>query len=99
MLMDLITIALARKNGSSGGDVPIEEIIPSIGENGNWWVHGKDTGISAKPKDVEVDGTLKVDTENQKIIVIKDDIETIVGEYTSNIKEEDIVNLFIEEGN
>ena len=33
--MDLITIALAKKYAGSGGSVPIDDLIPYIGENGN----------------------------------------------------------------
>lgn len=97
--MDLITIALARKGG--GGVIPpIEDIIPYIGENGNWYIKGEDSGVSALPNNnLEVDGMLVVDTENQQLVVVKDGVETVVGEYTSGIKEEDIVKLFVEEGN
>lgn len=95
--MDLITIALAKK--SSGGGVVPEDLIPYIGENGNWYIKGEDSGISALPNsNVEVDGVLIADTENQNIVVEKDGVRTIVGEYTSSIKEQDIIDLFVEEG-
>ena len=98
--MDLITIALARKYAGSGSSIPIDDLVPYIGENGNWYIKGEDSGISATGNsNVEVDGILKADTENQNLVVVKDGVETIVGEYTSSIKEEDIVNLFVEEGN
>ena len=95
--MDLITIALAKK---SSGEIVPEDLIPYIGENGNWYIKGEDSGISAVPNNnLEVDGMLIADTENQNLVVEKDGVRTIVGEYTSRIKEEDIEELFIEEGN
>ena len=58
---------------------------------------GRDTGISAVPKDnVEVDGTLKADTTKQNIVVLKDGTETIVGEFTQSISSNSITELFQE---
>lgn len=100
--MDLIALALARKGSGSGGgggtSPSYDDLIPSIGNNGHWYIKGKDTGISAVPKEnVEVDGTLKADTSKQNIVVLKDGTETIVGEFTSGISSNSITELF-EEG-
>ena len=100
--MDLIALALARKGSGSGGgggtSPSYDDLIPSIGNNGHWYIKGKDTGISAVPKEnVEVDGVLKADTSQQNIVVLKDGTETIVGEFTSGISSNSITELF-EEG-
>jgi hypothetical protein len=99
--MDLIALALARKGSGSGGggtSPSYDDLIPSIGDNGHWYIKGKDTGISAVPKEnVEVDGVLKADTTKQNIVVLKDGTETIVGEFTSGISSNSITELF-EEG-
>jgi len=94
--MDLIAYALAKKNSGSSTPAPsYDDLIPSIGENGNWYIKGVDTGIRATPlENVEVDGILKADSVNQKISVIKDGVETIVGEYMSAISSDDISSLF-----
>ncbi len=100
--MDLIALALARKGSGSGGgggtSPSYDDLIPSIGENGHWYIKGRDTGISAVPKEnVEVDGVLKANTTQQNIVVLKDGTETIVGEFTSGISSNSITELF-EEG-
>lgn len=100
--MDLIALALARKGSGSGGgggtSPSYDDLIPSIGENGHWYIKGRDTGISAVPKEnVEVDGVLKANTAQQNIVVLKDGTETIVGEFTSGISSNSITELF-EEG-
>ena len=94
--MDLIAYALAKKNSSSGGgSTPVEPIIPTIGDNGNWFIKGVDTGFRAVPQEnVEVDGILKADTVNQNIKIVKDGQETIVGEYTTGIEIGNISKLF-----
>lgn len=100
--MDLVTLALARKvagsGGGGGGTSPsYDDLIPSIGENGHWYIKGRDTGISAVPENnVEVDGTLKADTTKQNIVVLKDGTETIVGEFTQGISSNSITELFQE---
>lgn len=98
--MDLITLALSRKanSGSSDGTSPsYDDLIPSIGENGHWYIRGNDTGISAVPNsNVEVDGILKADTSNQKMVVVKDGTETIVGEVVTSISTDSIEQLFQE---
>lgn len=100
--MDLVTLALARKvarsGGGGGGTSPsYDDLIPSIGENGHWYIKGRDTGISAIPENnVEVDGTLKADTTKQNIVVLKDGTETIVGEFTQGISSNSITELFQE---
>lgn len=99
--MDLITLALAKKyanSGSGGGTSPsYDDLIPSIGANGHWYIKGQDTGISAVPKEnVEVDGVLKADVSKQNIVVLKDGTETIVGEYTDSISLNSINQLFQE---
>jgi hypothetical protein len=99
--MDLIALALARKNSGSGGggtSPSYDDLIPSIGDNGHWYIKGKDTGISAVPKEnVQVDGVLKADATKQNIVVLKDGTETIVGEFTTGISSNSITELF-EEG-
>ena len=97
--MDLITYALLKKGSQGGGDSPSpSESAITIGSNGNWFIKGIDTGLVADPKKnlVDVDGILKVDTKNQKIVVVKNDTETIVGEYTTKIALDDINRLFTE---
>lgn len=92
--MDLIAYALAKKNIKQSID-DFGSLIPTIGENGNWYVKGLDTGVRATPlENVEVDGVLKADTLKQNVVVIKDGVETIVGEYTSAISSSDISELF-----
>lgn len=49
--MDLITYALLKRQIAESR-VDIEAIIPHIGENGNWYIGDKDTGVSALPPDV-----------------------------------------------
>ena len=72
-------------------------MIPSIGENGHWYIKGRDTGISAVPENnVEVDGVLKADVTKQNVVVLKDGMETIVGEYTQSISSNSITELFQE---
>ena len=97
--MDLVTLALAKKMAGSGGgsstSPSYDDLIPSIGENGHWYIKGEDTGISAVPNsNVEVDGTLKADTEKQNVVVINNGTETIVGEYTESISSDSINQLF-----
>lgn len=92
--MDLLTYALAKKQASSGGG-SVEPIIPTIGENGNWFIRGVDTGFKAVANNnVEVDGILKADATNQNLTIIKDGIETVVGEVTQPIHITAINNLF-----
>lgn len=92
--MDLITYALARKAASSNA-IDISTITPSIGENGNWFIGDKDTGVSAvKASNLDVDGVLTADAANQEIYVIKDGVETLVGNATSSIGVEEIGTLF-----
>ena len=72
-------------------------MIPSIGENGHWYIKGRDTGISAVPENnVEVDGVLKADVTKQNVVVLKDGMETIVGECTQSISSNSITELFQE---
>lgn len=94
--MDLLAYAFSKKNsGSSGGGSAPDPIIPTIGENGNWFIQGIDTGMRAVPQEnVEVDGVLKADTAAQKIVVVKDGKETVVGEYTTSIALGNIKKLF-----
>ena len=95
--MDLIAYALAKKNSGDGGgsSTPVQPIIPTIGDNGNWFIKGVDTGFRAVAQEnVEVDGILEADTVNQNIKVVKDGQETIVGEYTTGIELGNISKLF-----
>ena len=93
--MDLIAYALMKKNSGGGGGGSVEPIIPTIGDNGNWFINGIDTGFKAVADDkVEVDGILKVDSTNKKISVVKDDVETIISEYATNIDLNSISELF-----
>jgi len=91
--MDLLAYALSKKNAGSGGSV--EPIIPSIGDNGNWFIKGIDTGFRAiAQENVEVDGILKVNSDNRNISVEKNGKQIVVGEYTTNIELNDINKLF-----
>lgn len=95
--MDLITYALSKKytDNKIAEIGTAEGVIPTIGENGNWFIQGIDTGFKAVAQEnVEVDGKLKVDTEARNIAVVKDGTETIVGEYTTGIELNDIAELF-----
>lgn len=94
--MDLITYALSRKaGGGSGESIDISKITPSIGENGNWFIGDKDTGVSAtKSSNVDVDGILSADTDDQEIFVLKDGVKTVVGNATSSIDVKEIGTLF-----
>ena len=98
--MDLVTLALAKKIASTGGgssSPSYDDLIPSIGENGHWYIKGRDTGISAVPENnVEVDGVLKADVTKQNVVVLKDGMETIVGECTQSISSNSITELFQE---
>lgn len=95
--MDLITYALAKKYTDSKVVSVAEGITPQIGENGNWIIAGIDTGISATPKEnVEVDGILKVDSENRVITVTKDGESKVISEYSEKIGTNQINALFEE---
>ena len=93
--MDLLAYALAKKNTSAVIEETLNNSI-KIGENGNWFIKGIDTGLSADPHKnlVDVDGILKADTEKRNLVVIKDGEETVVGEYTSGIELSNITQLF-----
>ena len=98
--MDLVTLALAKKMAGTGGgssSPSYDNLIPSIGENGHWYIKGRDTGISAVPENnVEVDGVLKADVTKQNVVVLKDGMETVVGECTQSISSNSITELFQE---
>ena len=50
-----------------GQDAPSN--VPTIGENGNWWVNGKDTGVKAEGSEI-INNTLKDPSlEGKKIVV------------------------------
>ena len=51
--MDIITYALLKKIKGSDSSTPSEKINITIGENGNWYVDGQDTGVSALPPGVD----------------------------------------------
>jgi hypothetical protein len=57
---------------------------------------GSGGGGSSAPStsNVEVDGTLKVDTSNRKISVLKGGQEVIISEYNESITSEQINTLF-----
>lgn len=95
--MDLITYALLKKSTKKAISEAQESSI-KIGENGNWFIKGIDTGLEANPTKnlVDVDGVLRADTEKQNLVVIKDGNETVVGEYTTSIENDKIANLFSE---
>ena len=96
--MDLITYALLKKSSQEAIDQQANASI-KIGENGNWFIKGIDTGLSADPHKnlVQVDGVLKADTEKRNLVVLKDGEETVVGEYTTGIELSNITKLFEEE--
>lgn len=93
--MDLITYALTRKAGSSSTADILSKVTPSIGENGNWFIGDKDTGVSAvKASNLDVDGILTADIDDQEIFVLKDGVKTVVGNATSSIDVKEIGTLF-----
>ena len=93
--MDLVTYALAKKYTDSKITGPAEAIVPTIGDNGNWFIKGIDTGFRATPiENVEVDGILKADVENQQVVVVKDGTQTIIGDFTNGIGTDKIEVLF-----
>lgn len=68
---------------------------PEVGENGNWFVDGVDTGVYAKATKITMDGDeLVVNVEQQNISVVKEGISTIVGEATTRIDNTKISSLF-----
>ena len=95
--MDLLAYALAKKHTETAIEEAANTSI-TIGDNGNWFIKGVDTGLVADPTKnlVEVDGILKADTEKRNVVVIKDGEETVVGEYTSGIELSNITKLFEE---
>lgn len=93
--MDLITYALCRKQSEGAAEAAAQKFMPSIGENGNWFIGDKDTGIAAnKAANVDVDGVLGADSDEQEIFVTKDGVKTIVGNATSSIDVKEIGTLF-----
>lgn len=61
---------VAKKNGFSGTEsewldslIGPEGATPEIGDNGNWFIKGKDTGVSAQPK-INYDSLSNVPTVN-----------------------------------
>ncbi len=72
-----------------GKDAP--STIPVIGENGNWWIGGKDTGYRAKGNEI-INNTLKDPTlEGKNIVCLGDQLfgetaeNTGVGYFISNL--------------
>lgn len=57
------------------------------------WVDNDGVSNISKNSSVNVDGTLKVDTVQQNISVVKDNTEIIVGEYTESISSEELSQI------
>ena len=76
---------------------------PYIGENGNWFINGEDTNISAsggiKISSKEDSQEIIIDEENKTISSIINGVSTIVANYSdiTPIKESSIKELFSEE--
>ena len=76
---------------------------PYIGENGNWFINGEDTNISAsgriKISSKEDSQEIIIDEENKTISSIINGVSTIVANYSdiTPIKESSIKELFQEE--
>ena len=76
---------------------------PYIGENGNWFINGEDTNISAsggvKISSKKDSQEIIIDEENKTISSIINGVSTIVANYSdiTPIKESNIKELFQEE--
>lgn len=76
---------------------------PYIGENGNWFINGEDTNISAsggvKISSKKDSQEIIIDEENKTISSIINGVSTIVANYSdiTPIKESSIKELFQEE--
>lgn len=76
---------------------------PYIGENGNWFINGEDTNISAsggvKISSKKDSQEILIDEENKTISSIINGVSTIVANYSdiTPIKESSIKELFQEE--
>lgn len=101
---------VAVENGFKGSEKQWLESLrgeqgytPYIGENGNWFINGEDTNVSAS-------GGIKISSENdsQEIIIdeknktissVVNGVSTVVANYSdiTPIKESDIKELFQEE--
>lgn len=90
--MDLIKLALIKNHTQDITTQIEQEFCPQVGDNGNWFVRGIDTGISATPQE-----NLKVlyaDTDNHNLVINQNGEQIIVGDYGSAISLTDINNLF-----
>ena len=76
---------------------------PYIGENGNWFINGEDTNISAsggvKISSKKDSQEIIIDEENKTISSVINGVSTIVANYSdiTPIKESSIKELFQEE--
>ena len=76
---------------------------PYIGENGNWFINGEDTNISAsggiKISSKEDSQEIIIDEENKTISSVIKGVSTIIANYSdiTPIKESSIEKLFQEE--
>ena len=76
---------------------------PYIGENGNWFINGEDTNISAsggiKISSKEDSQEIIIDEENKTISSVINGVSTIIANYSdiTPIKESSIEKLFQEE--
>ena len=76
---------------------------PYIGENGNWFINGEDTNISAsggiKISSKEDSQEIIIDEESKTISSVIDGVSTIIANYSdiTPIKESSIKELFQEE--
>lgn len=80
-----------------GQDAPSN--VPTIGENGNWWVSGKDTGVKAEGNEI-INNTLKDPSfAGKKIVCIGDDtfvdVESgeSVAEYIATLTGAEVTNV------
>ena len=80
-----------------GQDAPSN--VPTIGENGNWWVNGKDTGVKAEGSEI-INNTLKDPSlEGKKIVCLGDDTfaklteGSSVGEYIAALTGAEVTDI------
>ena len=65
----------------AGKDAPSNS--PVIGENGNWWINGKDTGVKAEGNEI-INNTLKDPTlEGKSVVCLGDDLFAEISDGVS----------------
>ena len=80
-----------------GQDAPSN--VPTIGENGNWWVNGKDTGVKAEGNEI-INNTLNDPTlEGKKIVCLGDETfadvadGSSIGEYIAALTGAEVTDI------